>query len=236
VPELPAVARTRVADQIVEILTDAILSGTYPVGSTLPPERELAEQLGVNRTSLRQALSRLEQLGLVDAQQGRGTLVLDATQNPDPNVLAGLIRHLGPDLLREVMEVREGIVGMVGRLAAQRATAQDVGALRAATDAVRRAMDAPECQAAELAWFSTLVDITRNRALILLVRWVWVAYGGAAASFAGAFSDPRRVSRELDRVVNAIAEGEPVAAAEALEAYARSSGRRMVAALQRSAE
>ncbi|MCX7620623.1 MAG: GntR family transcriptional regulator [Acidimicrobiales bacterium] len=235
-PELRVVARTRVADQVVEILTDAILSGTYAAGSALPAERDLAEQLGVNRTSLRQALSRLEQLGLVESQQGRGTIVLDPTQNPDPTVLSGLVSHLGPELLAEIMEVREGVAGIVGKLAAERATTADIAALRDATDAVRASPNAAACQRAELAWFSSLVDATRNRALILLVRWVWAAYGGAAASFESAFANPRRIARELAQVTNAVANHEVGEATSALMSYARASGRRLVKAARQSVQ
>ncbi|MGB9226566.1 FadR/GntR family transcriptional regulator, partial [Mycobacterium sp.] len=69
--------RQRVDEQIAASIADAILDGAFPPGSTLPPERDLAEQLGVNRTSLRQGLARLQQMGLVEARQGSGTVVRD---------------------------------------------------------------------------------------------------------------------------------------------------------------
>src|SRR5262245_22928380 len=69
--------RSRVDEQIAAAIADAILDGAFPPGSTLPPERELAEQLGVNRTSLRQGLARLQQMGLIEAKHGSGNVVRD---------------------------------------------------------------------------------------------------------------------------------------------------------------
>lgn len=69
--------RQRLDEQIAASLADAILDGHFPPGSTLPPERELAEWLGVNRTSLRQGLARLQHMGLIEARQGSGNVVRD---------------------------------------------------------------------------------------------------------------------------------------------------------------
>ena len=67
---LKPVERPRVAEEIVEQIRSLILTGQYAPGDKLPPERELARQLGVNRASLREALKKLEHLGLVKIRQG----------------------------------------------------------------------------------------------------------------------------------------------------------------------
>ena len=72
---LKPVEKQRVAEEIVEQLRELILTGKYPPGAKLPPERELAKRLGVNRASLREALKKLEHLGLVRIRQGDGTRV-----------------------------------------------------------------------------------------------------------------------------------------------------------------
>src|SRR6476469_8892406 len=56
----------------VEQLATAIRLGVYPVGSLLPPERELAERLAVSRATLREAIAALRQAGLVETRRGRG--------------------------------------------------------------------------------------------------------------------------------------------------------------------
>lgn len=66
--------KTRYA-QVAHVLADKIASGTYPVGSVLPTEVELAEQLGVSRATVRIALSELQQLGLISRRRNAGTRV-----------------------------------------------------------------------------------------------------------------------------------------------------------------
>ena len=66
----------------INIITEMVESGEMPVGSQLPPEGELAEMLGISRSTLREALGHLESFGVVTRQQGRGTFVT-ASQGPD---------------------------------------------------------------------------------------------------------------------------------------------------------
>lgn len=66
--------RTR-ADVLVQELMQRIVSGQWAIDQVLPPERELAEQLGVSRPTLREALRQLERLGLLLGRQGSGTRV-----------------------------------------------------------------------------------------------------------------------------------------------------------------
>ena len=65
----------RVYIQIVEQIIDLIKRGEFPPGAQLPPERELAQRLQVSRASLREALSALQMMGLVDTKSGQGTFV-----------------------------------------------------------------------------------------------------------------------------------------------------------------
>ena len=70
----------RVADKVAAQLKLAISSGAIKVGERLPSERELAEQMGVSRPSVREALQKLEILGMVQAIQGGGTVVKNLTE------------------------------------------------------------------------------------------------------------------------------------------------------------
>jgi len=73
----------------IDVITEKVESGEMPVGSQLPPEGELAEMLGISRSTLREALGHLESFGVVTRQQGRGTFVT-ASQGPD--MLGGIER------------------------------------------------------------------------------------------------------------------------------------------------
>ena len=89
---LKPVEKQRVAEEIAEQLRSLILNGQYPPGAKLPPERELSKRLQVNRASLREALKKLEHLGLVRIRQGDGTRV----QNFMETGGIELVQHLLP--------------------------------------------------------------------------------------------------------------------------------------------
>ena len=86
-----------------------ILDGSFAPGDRLPPERELASQLHVNRSSIREALKKLEELRLVDIQQGSGTRVR-ATEQASFELVFTMVFPAGPEnvhWIRELLELRE---------------------------------------------------------------------------------------------------------------------------------
>ncbi|RFZ12249.1 HTH-type transcriptional regulator Mce2R [Mycobacterium marinum] len=220
--------RQRVDEQIATSIADAILDGVFPPGSALPPERELAERLGVNRTSLRQGLARLQQMGLIETRQGSGNVVRDPQSLTHPAVVEALVRKLGPDFLVEVLEIRAALGPLIGRLAAERNSSADAEALRAALAAVADADTAPARQAADLAYFRVLIHGTRNRALGLLYRWVEQAFGGREHELTGAYEDADPVIADLAAINDAVLAGDPETAAAAVEGYLNASALRMI--------
>lgn len=227
--------RQRVDEQITASIADAILDGAFPPGSALPPERELAEQLGVNRTSLRQGLARLQQMGLIEARHGSGNVVRDPQELTHPAVVEALIRRLGPEFLVELLEIRAALGPLIGRLAAQRSGPEGDEALRDALAAVRDARGARALQAADLAYFRVLIHGTRNRALGLLYRWVDDAFGGREHELTRAYDDPEPVLADLGAITEAVLARDAAAAAAAVETYLTASGLRMVAAYRSQA-
>ncbi|MHA7649763.1 FadR/GntR family transcriptional regulator [Mycobacterium sp. ML4] len=227
---IPPPDRQRIDEQIAASLADAILDGVFAPGSTLPPERELAEQLGVNRTSLRQGLARLQQMGLIETRQGSGNVVRDPEGLTHPAVVEALVRKLGPEFLVELLEIRAALGPVIGRLAAERGTGEDAAALAAALAAVGQADTAAARQAADLAYFHVLIHSTRNRALGLLYRWVEHAFGGREHELTRAYDDPEPVIADLQDITEAVAAHDPARAAGAVEAYLNASALRMVIA------
>src|SRR5260370_35911496 len=121
--------KRRVAEEIVQQLRGLILRGEYAVGDKLPPERKLAEELGVNRASLREAIKSLEHMGLVKTRQGDGTRVLDFMQTAGVELVSHLIPGDGApnlQLLVDVLDFRRWFGREVARLAAERATPEDL--------------------------------------------------------------------------------------------------------------
>lgn len=230
VMQLTPPERVALDEQIASTIIDAVLDGRLPVGEPLPAERELADQLSVNRTSLRQALARLEQIGLVRSRQGSGTIVQDPATLTDPVIVRQLAAQVGPDLLGELIEVRSGLGGLIGRLAARRADAAELAALHDALDEAAAAPDATARLRADLRFFAVLVEATRNRPLSGLIRWVEATYGAVPETFSSAFEDAGAVTAGLSRVLQAVELGDPDEAGRAVEDYFEDSGRRLVAA------
>ncbi|ODR11165.1 GntR family transcriptional regulator [Mycolicibacillus koreensis] len=225
--------RQRVDEQIAASIVDAVLDGTFPAGSVLPPERDLATHLGVNRTSLRQALARLQQMGLIETRHGSGNVVADPATLTHPVIVEGLMRRLGPDFLVEMLELRTAFGALIGRLAAERGQQPMLEQLPAALAEVSVAGSAALRQEAELGFFDVLIQATGNRALALLYRWVQQAFGGREHQLTAAYRDGDAVVAGLTRIVAAVTSHDPDAAATAVEQYARDSALRMIAAAQR---
>lgn len=228
----PAPDRRSLPAQVAGALIDAVVAGHYRPGTTLPPERELAGQLGINRTSLRQAIARVEQAGLVESRQGIGTVVRDPLRSTDSGIVLRALTVAGPDVVAELLDVRATLAGLAGRLAAGRMAAA-AAVLEDRLDDVRHAGAGPDLQAAELAFFSALVDEGGNRPLRVMMGWLEELYGATAPLFVDAFGSTRTVVAGLVPITEAVRLGDAPAAEEASLAYARASGRRLLAAVRR---
>jgi GntR family negative regulator for fad regulon and positive regulator of fabA len=102
-------APIRPIDHAEAALVRAILEGQYSAGNALPGERELAQQLGVTRPTLREALRRLERDGWLTIQQGKQTRVNDFWREGGPNILTAMVRygdHLPRGFITHLLEVR----------------------------------------------------------------------------------------------------------------------------------
>ena len=109
-----------VAEQVVQAIKD----GVYPVGSRLPSEAELAQATGVSRASVREALSALQAVGLIEAKSGSGNYVRKApTQEDEADVPLLLESEAG---CLEVMEARETLEPSVAALVAKKSTSKIV--------------------------------------------------------------------------------------------------------------
>jgi GntR family transcriptional regulator len=97
VSALPSVARRSrftVTESCVEALASAVESGTYPKGSKLPSEEDLAAQLQVSRATIRDALQTLQERGMIRREHGRGTFVAERSINKDLNQNSGITQMI----------------------------------------------------------------------------------------------------------------------------------------------
>ncbi|MBC7908532.1 MAG: FadR family transcriptional regulator [Rhodospirillaceae bacterium] len=126
----------RISDRVADRLLARIASGEWAPGQRLPGERQLAEDMGVSRVSVRAALQTLKTQGLVDAVQGGGTRVVSDAQTMNP-ALAELVR-VSPENLADLAEIRGILEVWAVRRAAETATDEQIAELTeimAATEA-----------------------------------------------------------------------------------------------------
>lgn len=132
--QLKQVDSRRLYQQIADQIRALIDKGDYAPGVRLPPERELAQQLGVSRPSVREALIALEIEGSVEVRMGAGVYVCSQAQRK-PQAQAGM----GESPV-ELMRARAAIEGTVITMACARLTPEALGGLRQILDGMLAAM------------------------------------------------------------------------------------------------
>ncbi len=129
------VVRRKLSDAVLDRLLEHIRSGEFKPGDLLPPERSMMEIFEVGRPAVREAVQRLQHMGLVVVVHGDGARVIAPSADSMTRQIADTVRHLlstQPRSLEDLKEARLFFeIGMV-RIAAQRATAGDIEAIREA--------------------------------------------------------------------------------------------------------
>lgn len=172
---LKPVEKQRVAEEVAEQLRSLILGGQYPPGSKLPPERELSKRLRVNRASLREALKKLEHLGLVRIRQGDGTRVQNFMETGGIELVQHLLPLAGgkPELIRDLLEFRRIFGRELARLAAARAKDSDgIAKLRVLADRADQVTGALELFDLDFDFYVAVAQMSGNQVMLLLINTV----------------------------------------------------------------
>ncbi len=135
-----AIPKIDLAAAAVGQIRDAILSGAIATGDELPSERELAVQLGINRTTVREVLTHLELLGLIDRQHGRRCRVLDYRRNGSLELIPHLVRLGIRGIGRSIREATAISYEGTAALAAQRRSREGLAELERAVAALEEAV------------------------------------------------------------------------------------------------
>ena len=152
---------------VVERICDRIRAGALLPGDRLPPERQLARELAVSRTSVRQALQALAERGVVESRQGDGTYVADelTASFPGDAILDVLNRERG--VLGDILEFRRLLEPQIAALAARRIDAAGIDRLKVVVCDQQRALLAGREDAALDAEFHRLLaEYAGNRVLV----------------------------------------------------------------------
>jgi GntR family transcriptional repressor for pyruvate dehydrogenase complex len=154
------ISSSTVVNSVVEKLRAALARGQWRSGDMLPGQRELAEQLGISRPSLREAVIVLETLGLVRSMPGKGVVVLEASASDihEGSAVAGAS-------LEDVLQLRYTLEPFIVGLVAQSISSKEVGQLRLTLMDMREALEANDndaCASAYIAFHEELFALTSN--------------------------------------------------------------------------
>lgn len=219
----------RLADRVAAILSEEIESGRLAEGDKLPTEVELVKQLGVSRTVIREAVSRLRNAGLVEPRQGRGVFVMPRRTRPlDLEAEASGTKSK----VMQIVEVRRAMEGEAASLAATRATPDDVTRMRQSLAAIDEAVAAGGDGVDEdLAFHQSIAESTGNAVMVSTVRYLGeVMRGGIRVTRA---NEARRddfieaVRVEHHAILAAIESGDAGAARSAVRRHMKHAASRL---------
>lgn len=213
------IPRDTVVDSLVDRLRDDVLNGRYPPGTYLPPERELAAGYEVTRTSLKHAIVRLAQAGLLETRHGVGTRVRDYERLGGPELLPMLVSTVGPAWMREIFEVRREVGAQVAAKAAAGATPAQRDRLRELAARLRDAEDADAAQLTECEIHRVIGRSTGNRVYGFMVNALLNAYLTVREGFVHAFADPAAAADRMAPLIDALCAGDPERAHAAAATY-----------------
>lgn len=220
-------ARVRLSDAIVSHIETQIVEGALKPGDRLPPEREFAEQLGVSRPSLREAMLKLEARGLVHARRGGGYFVADVTAPTLTDPLVHLLQG-HPPAAYDILELRQALEEKAAFLAAQRRTAADLRLLQARFNAIvtadKRRGDALADAETDLEFHLAIAEASHNVALIHVTHGLFnllrsSTYRFRVLVFGRPDNGERRLNEQHRAIYEAVKGGHPEAARDAVRVH-----------------
>ncbi len=196
------VRQRRLSDDIVERLEAMILEGSLKAGERLPPERALAEQFGVSRPSLREAIQKLAARGLLASRQGGGTYVVESLGSTFSDPLLRLL-ETSSEAQRDLLEFRHTLEGACAFYAAQRATPVDHERLREAFERLQHCYDAPlpgggaEEGLADACFHLAIAEASHNAVLLHTIKGLFDLLRGNVVTNIGGMYAQRGETRDM---------------------------------------
>lgn len=159
--------RASLVTTVADALLDDIVGGVVPIGSELPSEAELAAKHEVSRVTMREALKRLQGLGVLDTRQGKRGVVASTSAWTDLGPILRVTAHgTDPGLTElQLIEVREMLESGAAALAASRRSNADLDELARSLDAMRAAHNCADVEAfveADIAFHDLILRATGN--------------------------------------------------------------------------
>ncbi len=171
--QIPKLSRARLSDRANQELKRSITSGAYPPGSRLPAEKVLAEQLGVTRLTVREALSQLSAAGFVETRHGSGTYVLDLRERANLGQFSEMLgagRRLTVPEQASLMEFRAIVMNGFAEAIVARAEPAHVDELRALLAEAEEGLDPEALAEVDYRFNETLARASGNTFFAQLMR------------------------------------------------------------------
>ena len=174
-----SVPNTLVSDRVFVTLLEALLSGRYAPGEKLPTQRTLAADLGVTMSSVREALKRLEQMGLVDVRHGSAMRVRDWREHGGLDVLTHLLFRggaLDAGVLAAILEARALMLRELAGLAAERRSATQAERLNELAGRFAATNDPHDAARVDFAFFTEVAQAAGNLVFELILNAIRELY------------------------------------------------------------
>ncbi|MGI8718294.1 MAG: FadR/GntR family transcriptional regulator [Lapillicoccus sp.] len=214
--ELRPVARARVYEQVIERLRAHVDAAGLRTGDRLPPERQLAERLGVSRSSVAQATMVLEVQGLVEVRQGGGVYLRRDTLDIEP--VADLVAR--KQRLPDILDARDALETKLAELAAARHTEEDRGRIDSAMAEMRRQVAADEApMEGDRLFHAAVATAAHSQLLSAFYEEIQVEIGESRAESLRQPGRPRQSLADHERIAAAIRARNPRAAAAAMHRH-----------------
>ena len=171
--KITPVKRKSLVDDVVERIRSVVVDGQLGPGERLPTEAELVKQLQVSRTVLREAIGRLEMLGLVSVQGSRGMFVSERGGLMNSINLVRSALTLSPRELVKFTEFRRAIECDAVRSAALNATPEDIAELETLVEEIRdSSLEPQEAYRIDFRFHRQIVDLTGNEMMTSVMEVV----------------------------------------------------------------
>jgi GntR family transcriptional regulator, transcriptional repressor for pyruvate dehydrogenase complex len=216
------VRSSRLYEQIVQQVEESIHKGVMKSGDQLPPERELAQQFGVSRTAVREAVKALREKGLVEAYPGRGTFITDGTSYSMRQSLDRMLRVGQAEGSGFLAEVREILEPEIAAMAAMRSDAEDLSSMREQVGIMDQARKDPDAFIeADLDFHLALAEAAANPIILSLIDSIVGLLREQRMGIFQVEGGPERGQYHHKKILDAIEHKDPTGAREAMKAHLR---------------
>ena len=219
-PVYRTVRTSRLFEEIVKQVEDSILKGKLKPGDQLPAERDLAQQFGVSRTAVREAVKTLREKGLVEAFSGRGTFVTNGTSLAMRQSLDLMIRINQQEGSTNLAELRFVLEPEIAGLAAERIEEQLLSTMREAVAVMDRNLHDPDAYVeADLDFHLALAEAVGNPLILSLLDSIVGLLREQRIRIFNVDRGPERGQFHHKRILAAIERRDPEAAREAMRSH-----------------